>query len=209
MIDRVTRAAHRPLYETPVGFKWFVDGLLDGSLGFGGEESAGASCLRLDGTEWSTDKDGIVLALLAAEMTARMDRDPAEIYRQLTQEFGDPHYERIEAPVTPAGKAALLRLSPDAIHSTSARRRADPDDPHQSAGKRRAIWRREGDRRERLVRGAAVGHREHLQDLRGELPRRGAPAPHPVRSARSSSTRRSAPPAPSPEPLAPASNLQL
>jgi len=119
MIDRVTRAAHRPLYETPVGFKWFVDGLLDGSLGFGGEESAGASCLRLDGTGWSTDKDGIVLALLAAEMTARMDRDPSEIYRGLTPEFGDPHYERIEAPVTPAGKAALLRLSPDAIRSTT------------------------------------------------------------------------------------------
>jgi phosphoglucomutase len=119
MIDRVTRAAHRPLYETPVGFKWFVDGLLDGSLGFGGEESAGASCLRLDGTGWSTDKDGIVLALLAAEMTARMDRDPAEIYRGLTREFGDPQYERIEAPVTPAGKAALLRLSPEAIHSTN------------------------------------------------------------------------------------------
>jgi len=118
MIDRVTRAAKRPLYETPVGFKWFVDGLLDGSLGFGGEESAGASCLRLDGTGWSTDKDGIVLALLAAEMTARMDRDPAEIYRGLTREFGDPQYERIEAPVTPAGKAALLRLSPDAVRST-------------------------------------------------------------------------------------------
>jgi len=118
MIDRVTRAANRPLYETPVGFRWFVEGLLDGSLGFGGEESAGASCLRLDGTGWSTDKDGIVLALLAAEMTARMDRDPSEIYRGLTREFGDPQYERIEAPVTPAGKAALLRLSPDAVRST-------------------------------------------------------------------------------------------
>jgi phosphoglucomutase len=117
MIDRVATALGRPLYETPVGFKWFVDGLLDGSLGFGGEESAGASCLRLDGTVWTTDKDGIVLALLAAEMTARMGRDPAEIYGGLTREFGDPQYERVEAPATPEGKAALQRLSPQAIRS--------------------------------------------------------------------------------------------
>jgi phosphoglucomutase len=117
MIDRVTRRLGRPLYETPVGFKWFVDGLLDSSLGFGCEESAGASCLRLDGTVWSTDKDGMVLALLAAEMTARMGRDPADIYRELTREFGDPQYERVEAPATPAAKAALQRLSPQAIRS--------------------------------------------------------------------------------------------
>jgi len=117
MIDRVARALGRPLYDTPVGFKWFVDGLLDGSLGFGGEESAGASCLRLDGTVWTTDKDGIVLALLAAEMTARLGRDPADIYRELTRELGDPQYERVEAPATPAGKAALQRLSPQAIRS--------------------------------------------------------------------------------------------
>jgi phosphoglucomutase len=117
MIDRVAASLGRHLYETPVGFKWFVDGLLDGSLGFGGEESAGASCLRMDGTAWSTDKDGIVLALLAAEMTARMGRDPAEIYGGLTQRFGDPRYERIEAPATPADKAALQRLSPEAIRS--------------------------------------------------------------------------------------------
>jgi phosphoglucomutase len=118
MIDRVTKKLARPLYETPVGFKWFVDGLLDGSLGFGGEESAGASCLRLDGSVWTTDKDGIVLALLAAEMTARMSRDPADIYSGLTREFGDPLYERVEAPATPEGKAALQRLSPQAIHSS-------------------------------------------------------------------------------------------
>jgi phosphoglucomutase len=117
MIDRVTASLGRRLYETPVGFKWFVNGLLDGSLGFGGEESAGASCLCMDGTEWSTDKDGIVLALLSAEMTARTNRDPGEIYRQLTQRFGDPQYERIEAPATPADKAALQRLSPEAIRS--------------------------------------------------------------------------------------------
>ena len=117
MIDRVAGRLGRPLYDTPVGFKWFVDGLLDGSLGFGGEESAGASCLRLDGTVWTTDKDGLVLALLAAEMTARLDRDPADVYRELTRQFGDPQYERVEAPATPEGKAALERLSPQAIHS--------------------------------------------------------------------------------------------
>src|SRR6185436_1464152 len=117
MIDRVAGKVGRPLYETPVGFKWFVDGLLDGSLGFVGEESAGATCLRMDGTVWTTDKDGIVVALLAAEMTARLGRDPAEIYRGLTREFGDPQYERIDAPVTPEGKAALQRLSPPAIRS--------------------------------------------------------------------------------------------
>jgi phosphoglucomutase len=119
MIDRVAASLGRRLYETPVGFKWFVDGLLDGSLGFGGEESAGASCLRMDGTAWSTDKDGIVLALLAAEMTARMGRDPSEIYRGLTRSLGDPRYERIDAPATPADKAALQRLSPEAIRSTT------------------------------------------------------------------------------------------
>ena len=86
----------------PVGFKWFVDGLLAGSLGFGGEESAGASCLRRDGSVWTTDKDGIVLGLLAAEMTAVTGRDPGELYRDLTQELGDPVFERIDAPVTPA-----------------------------------------------------------------------------------------------------------
>jgi phosphoglucomutase len=118
MIDRVTERIGRSLYETPVGFKWFVQGLLDGSLGFGGEESAGASCLHLDGTAWTTDKDGIVLALLAAEMTARLGRDPAEIYQDLTREFGDPQYERVEAPATPEAKAALQRLSPATIHST-------------------------------------------------------------------------------------------
>jgi phosphoglucomutase len=95
-----------------------VDGLLDGSLGFAGEESAGASCLRLDGAVWTTDKDGMVLALLAAEMTARMGRDPADVYRELTREFGDPQYERVEAPATPAGRAALQRLSPHAIRSS-------------------------------------------------------------------------------------------
>lgn len=117
MIDRVTAKLGRHLYETPVGFKWFVRGLLDGSLGVGGEESAGASFLRRDGTVWTTDKDGIVLALLSAEITARMGRDPGEIYRELTGEFGEPVYQRIEAPATPEQKQMLAQLSPQQIES--------------------------------------------------------------------------------------------
>jgi phosphoglucomutase len=115
MIDRVTAKLGRKLYEVPVGFKWFVDGLLDGSLGFGGEESAGASFVRLEGSVWTTDKDGIVPALLAAEITARMDRDPGEIYRELTCEFGEPLYDRVEAPATPEQKELLERLSPKQV----------------------------------------------------------------------------------------------
>ncbi|RPI04908.1 MAG: alpha-D-glucose phosphate-specific phosphoglucomutase [Ignavibacteriae bacterium] len=111
MIDRVAAKLDRKLYEVPVGFKWFVDGLLDGSLGFGGEESAGASFVRLDGSVWTTDKDGIVPALLAAEITAKMGRDPGEIYRDLTREFGDPAYSRVEASATPEQKAILKNLS--------------------------------------------------------------------------------------------------
>jgi phosphoglucomutase len=112
MIDRVTAKLRRRLYEVPVGFKWFVDGLLDGSLGFGGEESAGATFLRMDGDVWTTDKDGFVPCLLAAEITARADRDPGEIYRDLTREFGEPVYDRVEAPATPAQKKRLGNLTP-------------------------------------------------------------------------------------------------
>jgi phosphoglucomutase len=115
MIDRVAARLGRPLVETPVGFKWFVDGLLDGSLGFAGEESAGATLLRRDGTVWTTDKDGIVLGLLAAEMTAVTGRDPGELYRELGAEFGEFAYQRIDAPATSAQKAMLGRLSPRQI----------------------------------------------------------------------------------------------
>jgi phosphoglucomutase len=115
MIDRVAAKLKRKLYEVPVGFKWFVEGLLDGSLGFGGEESAGASFVRLDGSVWTTDKDGIVPALLAAEITARMGRDPGELYQDLTREFGEPLYDRVEAPATPAQKELLGRLSPQQV----------------------------------------------------------------------------------------------
>jgi phosphoglucomutase len=115
LIDRVAARLGRPLLEVPVGFKWFVEGLVSGSLAFGGEESAGASFLRRDGTVWTTDKDGIILGLLAAEMTAVTGRDPGELYDDLTREFGDFAYERIDAPATPAEKNALLKLSPERI----------------------------------------------------------------------------------------------
>ena len=118
MIDRITAKIGRKLYEVPVGFKWFVHGLLDGSLGFGGEESAGASFLRLDGTVWVTDKDGIVPALLSAEITAKMGRDPGEIYRDLTAEFGDPAYSRVDTSASPEQREALARLSPEQIRFT-------------------------------------------------------------------------------------------
>lgn len=111
MIDRVSGRLQRPLYEVPVGFKWFVEGLLAGQLGFGGEESAGSSFLRRDGTVWTTDKDGIIPCLLSAEITARSGKDPGQIYRELTRELGDPVYERIDAPATPEQKAALEKIS--------------------------------------------------------------------------------------------------
>jgi phosphoglucomutase len=117
MIDRVARALGRPLAEVPVGFKWFVDGLLDGSYGFGGEESAGASFLRKDGTVWTTDKDGIVMNLLAAEITAKTGRDPGEHYRDLEKRFGESAYRRLDAPATPEQKAALKQLSPELIEA--------------------------------------------------------------------------------------------
>ncbi len=117
MIDRVAAKLGRKLYEAPVGFKWFVDGLRDGSLGFCGEESAGASFLRLDGTVWTTDKDGIIPALLAAEITSRLGRDPGEIYRELEREFGEFLSERVDAPATPEEKKILAKLSPQQIRS--------------------------------------------------------------------------------------------
>jgi len=118
MIDRVAAKIGRTLVEVPVGFKWFVDGLHDGSLGFGGEESAGASFLRRDGTVWTTDKDGIIMDLLAVEMMARTGRDPAEYYGELTRELGAPVYARIDAPATAAQKAVLQKLSPQNVDAT-------------------------------------------------------------------------------------------
>lgn len=115
IIDRVAASLGRRLDEVPVGFKWFVDGLLDGSIGFGGEESAGASFLRTNGAPWSTDKDGIIMGLLSAEITAKLGKDPGERYRELTAKFGDPVYERIDAPASPEEKSILGKLSPDQV----------------------------------------------------------------------------------------------
>jgi phosphoglucomutase len=119
MIDRVVASLGRRLLEVPVGFKWFVEGLVDGSVGFGGEESAGASFLRRDGTVWTTDKDGIVACLLAAEVAARAGRNPGELYAALTERFGAPAYRRIDAPATPEGKAALGKVAPDDVTATT------------------------------------------------------------------------------------------
>ncbi|SPE32229.1 phosphoglucomutase [Acidobacteriia bacterium SbA2] len=118
LIDRVAASLGRRLVEVPVGFKWFVEGLLEGSLGFGGEESAGASFLRRRGAAWTTDKDGIILALLAAEITASTGRDPGELYGELTRQFGEPLYERIDAPASAGQKAVLERLTPQQVNAT-------------------------------------------------------------------------------------------
>jgi len=117
MIDRVTHSLGRTLAEVPVGFKWFVDGLVDGSFGFGGEESAGASFLRTDGTVWTTDKDGLIMGLLAAEMTAVLGQDPGLVYRNLTVKFGDPVYERMDAVANAAQKAVLADLAPENVQA--------------------------------------------------------------------------------------------
>lgn len=118
MIDRVAASIGRRMAEVPVGFKWFVDGLINGSFGFGGEESAGASFLRMDGTAWSTDKDGIIMDLLAAEITAKTGKNPSEHYRELESRFGSPVYERIDAPATPADKKVLSSLSPGMVRAS-------------------------------------------------------------------------------------------
>ena len=118
LIDRVSARLGRRLYEVPVGFKWFADGLFEGSLGFGGEESAGASFLRLDGSVWSTDKDGLIPSLLAAEMTARTGRDPAQLYQKMTEDLGRPFSTRVDAKATPQQKALLSKLSPEQVKST-------------------------------------------------------------------------------------------
>ena len=119
MIDRVANKLGRRLYEVPVGFKWFVDGLFDGSLGFAGEESAGATLLRIDGTVWTTDKDGIAAALLAAEITASVGHDPGERYQGLEHALGVAVADRVEAPATPAQKQALSVLSPAQVQSAN------------------------------------------------------------------------------------------
>ena len=183
MIDRVAAGIGRRLHEVPVGFKWFVDGLLDGSLGFGGEESAGASFLRMDGSVWTTDKDGILLDLLAAEILATTGQDPAQHYAELEAQYGSPVYERTDAPANAAQKAALSALSPEMVSATEMAGEPIVAILTKAAGERCADWRAEGGDGERLVCGAAVGDGGDLQDLRGELLGRGAFGADPGRGA--------------------------
>ncbi len=152
MIDRITAKLGRKLYEVPVGFKWFVDGLLNGSLGFAGEESAGASFARLDGTVWTTDKDGIIPALLAAEITAIMGRDPGQLYNELTRDFGEPFYDRIEAPATPDQKESLAKISPRQVKQTGLGWRRNPDNPVPRTGQRRTYRGIKNNCKKRMVR---------------------------------------------------------
>jgi phosphoglucomutase len=183
MIDRVVNKLGRKLCETPVGFKWFAPGLFDGSFGFGGEESAGASFLRRDGTVWTTDKDGPIMDLLAAEITAVTGKDPGEHFRELTAEFGTPYYTRIDAAATPEQKASLAKLSPEAVKESKSGRRCDHRQADARSGQQRRHRRFESRDGERLVCRASLRHGKHLQDLRGEFPRRAASANHRQRSA--------------------------
>ena len=175
MIDRVVNKLGRRLCEVPVGFKWFVQGLFDGSFCFGGEESAGASFLRQDGTVWATDKDGPIMNLLAAEITARTGKDPGEHYRDLTAEFGTPYYTRIDAPATPEQKARLEKLSPEAVTAATLAGEPITSQAYSCPGQWGTHRRAKSRGRQRLVRGPAFGHGKHLQDLRGELQGRSAP----------------------------------
>ena len=170
----------------PVGFKWFVPGLLDGSLGFGGEESAGASFLRRDGTVWTTDKDGIVMDLLAVEIMARTGRDPSEVYLDLTRELGAPVYQRIDAPATAEQKAVLLKLSPGDVHASEL-----AGDPIQAMlttapGNGASIGGLESRHRAGVVRGTSFRYGRSLQAVRRKLSWEGSPAAHSGRSAGSS-----------------------
>ncbi len=166
LIDKVAADLGRTLVEVPVGFKWFVPGLTSGDLGFGGEESAGASFLARDGSTWTTDKDGILLALLASEIKGVTGKSPSEHYADLEARFGASSYARVDAPATREQKAKLGKLSASDVTATRARRRADhrhPDPrPRQRCGHRRA----EGHHGFRVVRRPPLGHRERVQDLR-------------------------------------------
>ncbi len=166
VIDRVAESLGRRLWEVPVGFKWFVPGLIDGSVGFGGEESAGASFLRMDGTVWTTDKDGILLALLASEILAVTGKTPSVLYRELTERFGDPVYERVDAAATKAQKATLGKLDGDAIAATEVA--GDPITAKLSTapGNGAAVGGGQGRHGQGVVRRAPERHRGRLQDLR-------------------------------------------
>ncbi len=180
IIDRVAQKLGRRLVETPVGFKWFVDGLIDGSFGIAGEESAGASFLRRNGSVWTTDKDGIILGLLAAEMTARTGRDPSQLFDALTAELGMPFYERIDAPATTAQKNQLKALTGEKLAMTEL-----AGEPVQAVltaapGNGQPFGGIKVDCRERMVCRAPIGHRRRLQDLCGEFSQRSPPAANPA-----------------------------
>ena len=175
IIDRVAESLGRTLLEVPVGFKWFVPGLLDGSVAFGGEESAGASFLRKDGTVWTTDKDGILLCLLAAEILAVTGKTPSQRYAELEAEFGASAYQRVDAPATPAQKAQLGKLAPEAVTATELAGEPITAKLSHAPGNGAAIGGLKVVDRARLVRGAPVGHRGRLQALRRVAARRGAP----------------------------------
>ena len=184
MIDRVAASLGKPLVEVPVGFKWFVPGLIDGSFGFGGEESAGASFLRMDGTTWTTDKDGLLLALLASEILATTGSTPSQHYAALVAEHGDPAYARVDAPGRPgpegeAGGAVARRR-----HRDVAGRRGDHRQADRGARQRREDRRAQGDDGVGVVRGAPERHRGRLQDLRRVLPRARPPRPGAGRGTR-------------------------
>ena len=185
MIDRVAASLGRPLVEVPVGFKWFVDGLLDGSLGFGGEESAGASFLRRDGTVWTTDKDGIIMGLLAAEMLARTGKDPgADLPLRSPSASARRSTSASTRPPRPSRRPRCCACRRSRCRQGTGRR-PDRGDADEGARQWRALRRAEGVHGARLVRRASFRHRGRVQDLRRELRRRGAPAAHPAGGARS------------------------
>ena len=177
MIDRVAAALGRTLVEVPVGFKWFVPGLLDGSLGFGGEECAGASFLRRDGSVWTTDKDGILLALLASEIHAATGKSPREHYAELTEQFGAPAYARVDAPADREQKAKLRPLSP--VHVTATELAGEPITARltEAPGNGAAIGGLKVTTENAWFAARPVGHRGRLQDLRRVVPGPRAPRP--------------------------------
>ena len=179
MINRVAEDLGRTLVEVPVGFKWFVPGLRTGDIGFGGEESAGASFLALDGSTWTTDKDGILLALLASEIKAVTGKSPSELYAELTAKHGAPAYARVDAPANREQKAKLAKLDPSAVTATELAGEPITAKLTTRPGQRRRDRRAEGDHRVGLVRRPPVGHRGRLQDLRRVVPRSRAPRPGP------------------------------
>ncbi len=185
MIDRVTTALGRPLYEVPVGFKWFVDGLLNGALGFVGEESAGATFLRRDGSVWTTDKDGIVAALLAAEMMATTGRDPGEIYAAVTRDHGDPVYERLDAPANQQARAALARASREDLKTDRLAGESITQVMTRAPGNSEPLGGIKVVGGKRMVCGTALGDRGAIQDVRREFSRRGSSTTDPGRRARS------------------------